>query len=75
MSQGIHDRIKSDFAFHVGNQDSQMFFEECRKKHHELAQFIATCVPNGREQSTALTKLEESMFWANAGVARTNPIA
>lgn len=27
-------------------------------------------VPRGREQSTALTKLEEAMFHANAGVAR-----
>lgn len=26
--------------------------------------------PPSREQSTAITKLEEAMFWANAAVAR-----
>jgi hypothetical protein len=29
--------------------------------------------PASREQSTAITKLEEAMFWANAAIARGNP--
>jgi hypothetical protein len=29
-------------------------------------------VPPGREQSLAITKLEEAMMWANAGIARAN---
>lgn len=33
---------------------------------------VASVVPPGREQSLALTKLEEAMFWANAGIARQN---
>ncbi len=35
-----------------------------------LAEWIAFHVPDGREQSLALTKLEEVMFWCNAGIAR-----
>lgn len=31
---------------------------------------ILVHVPEGRERSLALTKLEEAMFWGNAGVAR-----
>ncbi|WP_423802993.1 DUF7681 family protein [Paenibacillus pseudetheri] len=27
-------------------------------------------VPNSREKASALTKVEEAVFWANAGVAR-----
>ncbi|WP_459213736.1 Acb2/Tad1 domain-containing protein [Paenibacillus macerans] len=27
-------------------------------------------VPNSREKSLAMTKLEQSVFWANAGIAR-----
>ena len=36
----------------------------------EAANLLADVVPAGREQSLALTKLEEAMMWANAGVAR-----
>lgn len=35
-----------------------------------VAHFINEEVPDGREKSTAITKLEEAMFWANASVAR-----
>jgi hypothetical protein len=31
---------------------------------------IRTQVPEGREKSIALTKIEEALFWANAGIAR-----
>lgn len=35
-----------------------------------FASTIIDIVPDGREKSMALTKLEEVMFWANAGIAR-----
>lgn len=38
----------------------------------ELAEFIVDRVPAGREQAVALTKVEEAMFWANAGIARAS---
>lgn len=34
------------------------------------AEAVVKDVPVSREQSLALTKLEEAMFWSNAGIAR-----
>jgi hypothetical protein len=34
------------------------------------AMFVANTVPEGREKSLALTRLEEALFWSNAGIAR-----
>lgn len=44
---------------------------EIRRRVHGVAYFIADLLPAGREKSLAITSLEEAMFWANAGVART----
>jgi hypothetical protein len=35
-----------------------------------LAGIIKDVVPEGREQALAITKLEEAVMWANAGIAR-----
>lgn len=35
-----------------------------------LAMTIDDMLPDGREKSTAITNLEQVMFWANAGLAR-----
>lgn len=38
-------------------------------KNHATALYAAIrCVPDGREQSLALTKLEEAVMWAVKGV-------
>ena len=43
-------------------------------KIRDLARDLALCieayVPYGREQSRAQAKVEEAVFWANAGIAR-----
>jgi hypothetical protein len=41
----------------------------------KFASLIVERVPGGREQALALTKLEEVVMWANAGIARNPPSA
>ncbi len=36
----------------------------------KLAQYVLALTPESREQSLAVTKLEEAMMWANAAIAR-----
>ena len=43
---------------------------EIRRVCQNLGADILGLVPESREQSLAMTKLEEVMFWANAGIAR-----
>jgi hypothetical protein len=39
----------------------------------DLASKILRSTPPSREQSLALTKLEECVFWANTSIARNEP--
>jgi hypothetical protein len=63
--------LKGRFTFHPATDPlTAETHELIRAKHHELAQLVHAAVPGGREQSLAFTALEESMMWANAGIAR-----
>lgn len=63
---------KADLAFehHEVSPDQFERLNETRKKCRELAETVLLCCPPGREQALAMTKLEEVMFWANAGISR-----
>lgn len=66
------DRIRNDFRHHTPPSEGEgQKLTEVRIAHSALAVALAGSCPPGRELSLALTKLEESMFWANASIART----
>ncbi|KKK88213.1 hypothetical protein LCGC14_2745460 [marine sediment metagenome] len=64
------DRINHDFSYHPATPKTGPKHDRVRELLLETAAQLVDIVPDGREQSVAVTKLEEAMFWANAGIAR-----
>jgi hypothetical protein len=63
-------QIENNFSYHSPKEGQPEVYETLRSRAKELAYLIEALVPNSREKSVAMTKLEEAIFWANAGVAR-----
>jgi len=70
MDTNLEQRIENDFTYHAPKEGQPELYERLRSEAKKLALLIHEEVPAGREKSTALTKLEETIFWANAGIAR-----
>lgn len=64
------DEIRERFVPHEITEEQAQLIADLRKAFIKTAEAITLAVPKGREQSLALTKLEEAQFWADAGVAR-----
>jgi hypothetical protein len=63
--------LKHRFQFHpADDQNTKDAHEYVRQECVNLGLSILKTVPAGREQATAITNLEQVMFWANAGIAR-----
>jgi hypothetical protein len=70
MNEDIKKRIEHNFTYHAPKPGQPERYQAIREKAKELALLIAESTPQSREQSLALTKLEECSFWANASIAR-----
>ncbi len=66
--------LPNRFKSHPVGPDGQADLQEIRDKCYELAKRIVELVPDGREQSLAITYLEQVMFFANAGISRPLPV-
>lgn len=64
--------LEKRFTYHAPTPDQIPKYQELRDTAKDLAYRINELVPQSREQSLALTHLEQAIFWANAGIAR-NP--
>ena len=64
------DRIEAAFTYHRPDAAGVEAITELRQRCKALAYTIEALAPDGREKSTALTKLEEVMMWASAGIVR-----
>jgi hypothetical protein len=67
-----HDELAHRFQFHPADSDNKKEAHQAvRDCLLQAADEIVTLTgAASREQSTAITKLEEAMFWANAALAR-----
>lgn len=62
--------LKNNFTYHPPKGDQPKRYEILRAKALELAEMIDELVPESREKSLAMTNLEQTVMWANAGIAR-----
>lgn len=66
----LKDRIENDFIYHPPEIDQIDKFAKIRNEAKKMAILLAEQCPVSRELSLALTKLEETVMWANASIAR-----
>jgi hypothetical protein len=64
--------IEHNFKYHPPSGNAAEKHAAVRAKAKELAQLIDESLPAnaGRERATAVTKVEEAVMWACAGIAR-----
>ena len=66
------DDLHNRFTYHAPKDGQAVRYEAIRGELLAVARYIVRQTPASREQSLALTKLEEAMFWANAAIARND---
>ena len=64
--------IENNFSYHAPQKGQHEKYTALRAKAKELAYLIEELCPKSREKSLAFTKLEESVMWSNASIAREN---
>lgn len=65
----MNPKIERMFTYHPPQPGQPEKYQKIRDKAKELAYLIDELCPLGREQALALTKLQETTMWANAGIA------
>lgn len=69
------DDIDNRFDFHAATtEEKRNEHTSVRQNFAALARLLNGRLPEGREKSLAITKLEEGMFWANAAIARNEGV-
>ena len=63
-------RLEKDFTYHPPKGDQVDRYNAIRANAEIVAALILTSTPASREQSLALTNLEQAVMWANAAIAR-----
>lgn len=66
------DDLNNRFTYHPPKEEQIGKYESIRRNGGVLAQMIDELVPDSREKSLAITKIEEAVMWANAGIARSS---
>lgn len=70
ISEAKSADIEKRFTYHAPKPGQPERYLVLREAGKQLALLITEACPQGREQSLAITKVEEAIFWANAAIAR-----
>lgn len=62
--------LDNRFTYHAPKPGQPEIYTQIRDKAKELANLIVSLAPDCRETDVAVSKIEESSMWANAGIAR-----
>ncbi|WP_271006563.1 hypothetical protein [Listeria seeligeri] len=67
----MKNQIENNFKYYKPKFGQTEKYDLLRSEAKELAHLIDKLCPGSREKSLAITKLEESVMWANASIARS----
>lgn len=70
VTQRTQESLDRAFSYHRPQPGQPERYELLRAFAKRLAEEIVTLTPSSREQSLALTNLEQAVMWANAAIAR-----
>ena len=62
-------QLDNVYTYHAPYGTQQDRYVDLRAKGKELAQLITDLTPQSREQSVALTNVQQAIMWANAAIA------
>jgi len=62
IDERMQARLDNDYVYHSPKGNQQFRYVAIREKAKELAETICKCSPQSREQSVALTNLEQAVF-------------
>ncbi|HWY33594.1 MAG TPA: hypothetical protein VNX68_03040 [Nitrosopumilaceae archaeon] len=63
--------LDNRFTYHPPKGNQGDIYAAIRSKAKELAELIVASSKDSRELSLSITKLEECVMWANAGISRS----
>jgi hypothetical protein len=70
LGQDEWDELGIRFVYHPPTAEQAERMQRIRDECLQLAGIVMTSTPRCREQSLALTAIEEVSMWANAAIAR-----
>lgn len=70
ISDETQERLDNTFTYHTPKDDQPPRYNAIREHAKFFAATLIENTPPSREQSLALTKLEEAVMHANAAIAR-----
>ena len=63
-------QLENNFVYHSPKPGQNDKYQRLRSNALGMAYLIQELTPKSREQALAITNLEQSIFWANAAIAR-----